>query len=195
VSDRPAVLQSVTEVDHLVAVVLIASVGGARGRGGHRRCERSRVRAQDGSLCARCREHWRSGETLALEGEQGSAPHVAIERALLDNASGSHRAVSPLRAEAVAIGYVDDTKHGRPRATSCLIGRVLRAMGCTRADGDARRVCGSCRGSFLDGFSYPVVGVAGSAGVSPWRRITAPIAAGSGGPPAAAAITSATSWK
>jgi hypothetical protein len=32
VSDRPAVLQRVTEVDHLVAVVLIASVGGARRR-------------------------------------------------------------------------------------------------------------------------------------------------------------------
>ena len=35
--------------------------------------------------------------------------------------------------------------------------------------------------------------VAGWAGVSPWRRITAPIAAGSGGPPAAR--TSASSWK
>jgi hypothetical protein len=32
VSDRAAVLQSVAEVDHLVAVVLIASVGGTRRR-------------------------------------------------------------------------------------------------------------------------------------------------------------------
>ena len=33
------------------------------------------------------------------------------------------------------------------------------------------------------------------AGVRPWRRITAPIAAGSGGPPTASAMTAATSWK
>jgi hypothetical protein len=37
-------------------------------------------------VAARCGEHWRSSEMLALEAEQGSAAPCAIERALLDHA-------------------------------------------------------------------------------------------------------------
>ena len=55
-------------------------------------------------LSAQMREQWRSGETLALEVEQGQRLKLRLDGRCLDNASSSHRAVSPLRAEAVAIG-------------------------------------------------------------------------------------------